>query len=335
MQRIAIVCCYFGSLPNYFSLWLKSCAANPTIDWLFFTDQTVENLPENVHLHHTTLDAVADLARARTGFSTLVLPTPYKLCDYKVMYGEIFQDYLKDYDFWGYCDFDMLFGDLRKFLPPERLDHFDKIFAMGHLSLYRNTPESNARYRLPGGKFSCREVMENPVNYAFDEWRGIYRIYKENHLPMFDEALFADLTCNRKRFSLQKRTSDRYPAPAPDYPHQLFYWENGHVLRAFLTPEKKILTDEFAYIHFFKRRFPTPDRATEQAEAIFCTPKGFLPKEPGILPTEKEIRQLNPYPGALYEKIEFKIRRKILKYRNHRIFAGREAQSPKRQTGKI
>ena len=218
------------------------------------------------------------------------------------MYGEIFQDYLKDYDFWGYCDFDMLFGDLRKFLPPERLDHFDKIFAMGHLSLYRNTPECNARYRLPGGKFSCREVMENPVNYAFDEWRGIYRIYKENHLPMFDEALFADLTCNRKRFSLQKRTSDRYPAPAPDYPHQLFYWENGHVLRAFLTPEKKILTDDSPTFTFSNAGSRRPTAPRSRRKPFSAPPKGFLPKEPGILPTEKEIRQLNPIPAPCMKR---------------------------------
>ena len=145
----------------------------------------------------------------------------------------------------------------------------------------------------------------------------------ENHLPMFEEELFANPTCNRKRFSFQKRTSDKYPAPAPDYPHQLFYWEKGHVMRAFISPEKQIRTDEFAYIHFFKRRFPKPDQATEQAEAFYCTPNGFLPKKPGILPTEKEIRSLNPFYGFLYEKIEFKIRRKILKHQNHKIFVKR------------
>lgn len=323
MHKIGIICCYFGSLPNYFNLWLKSCAANPTIDWLFFTDQSIEVLPKNVHLHLTTLETIAELARVQTGFSTLVLPTPYKLCDYKVMYGEIFKDYLKEYDFWGYCDFDMLFGDLRKFLPPERLDHYDKIFALGHLSLYRNTPECNARYRLPGGKFSCQEVVEHSENYTFDEWYGIYRIYKANNLPMFEKELFANPTCNRKRFSFQKRTSDKYPAPAPDYPHQLFYWENGHVMRAFINEQNKILTDEFAYIHFIKRRFPTPDRTLEQAEAFFCTPKGFFLKKPGVLPSEKEIRVLNPFYGALYEKIEFKIRRKIQRYQNHKIFVKR------------
>ena len=59
MHKIGIICCYFGSLPNYFNLWLKSCAANPTIDWLFFTDQSIETLPKNVHLHLTTLETIA------------------------------------------------------------------------------------------------------------------------------------------------------------------------------------------------------------------------------------------------------------------------------------
>lgn len=323
MHKIALVCCYFGPLPNYFRLWLKSCAANPAVDWLFFTDQTVEALPENVHLHSTDLEAVAELARSKTGFPNLVLPHPYKLCDYKVMYGEIFQDHLSGYDFWGYCDFDMLFGDLRKYLTPERLDHYDKILAMGHLSLYRNTPECNARYKLPGGKYTCGEVVENPLNYAFDEWKGIYRIYKENNLPMYEDPVFADLTFTRKRFSLQKRTSDQYKAPAPDYHHQVFYWENGRVMRAFYEQKQEIRTDEFAYIHFFKRRFPDIEWDIDRTEAFFCTPEGFVPKESGVLPTWKEIKRLNPFHGTLYEKIEFKIRRKILKYRNHRTFVKR------------
>ena len=33
------------------------------------------------------------------------------MCDYKVAYGEMFQDYIKEYDFWGHCDMDMIFGE--------------------------------------------------------------------------------------------------------------------------------------------------------------------------------------------------------------------------------
>lgn len=28
-----------------------------------------------------------------------IISKPYKMCDYKVAYGEMFQEYIKDYDF--------------------------------------------------------------------------------------------------------------------------------------------------------------------------------------------------------------------------------------------
>ena len=42
--------------------------------------------------------------------------SPYKLCDYKPVYGLIFDEDLQDYDFWGHCDVDLIFGDIRKFI---------------------------------------------------------------------------------------------------------------------------------------------------------------------------------------------------------------------------
>lgn len=76
----------------------------------------------------------------------IVLDSPYKLCDYKVMTGYLFNDYLKDYDYWGYSDADMLFGDIRKFLPDNKLEQYDKIGHLGHFTLYRNTEEINTLF---------------------------------------------------------------------------------------------------------------------------------------------------------------------------------------------
>lgn len=39
MNSICVIGVYFGSLKNYFSLYLKSCEFNQRIDFLIFTDQ--------------------------------------------------------------------------------------------------------------------------------------------------------------------------------------------------------------------------------------------------------------------------------------------------------
>jgi len=327
MKRIAIVICWFGPLPNYFRLWCKSCAANPTIDWLIFTDQEIEALPDNIHVHRTTLAEIATLARRKLDFPNLSLETPYKLCDYKVMYGVIFDDRLKGYDFWGYCDFDMIFGDLRDFFSDEMLDRYDKILPCGHLSVYRNTPEVNARYKLPESKFSAEEVMSSPVNFAFDEWRCIFKIYKENGFPMYEEIPYADVSWEHERFSIYRRSAAKYSAPAPDFKHQVFYFEDGRIFRAYIDDNGSVCRDQFLYIHLMKRKFPPVDEDVLNSPAFFCTPSGFLPKEPGKLPEKKEIRKLNPYRGLLYEAIERRIRKKILKRHNHKVFVERRRKN--------
>jgi len=40
----------------------------------------------------------------------------YKLCDFKPMYGFMFQDYIKDYVAWAHCDVDIILGDFIGFI---------------------------------------------------------------------------------------------------------------------------------------------------------------------------------------------------------------------------
>ena len=150
MTKIAVILCYFGKLPENFPLFAESCRRNATIDFLLFTDDTPTHLPENMHLHPTTFAALQRRVAGCFDFA-ITLHTPYKLCDYKPAYGEIFAPELSGYDFWGYGDMDLVFGDLRAYFTEDKLRKFDKFYAFGHLSLYRNTPENNAVYRQPVG----------------------------------------------------------------------------------------------------------------------------------------------------------------------------------------
>ena len=89
MTKIAVILCYFGKLPENFPLFAESCRRNATIDFLLFTDDTPTHLPENMHLHPTTFAALQRRVAGCFDFA-ITLHTPYKLCDYKPAYGEIF-----------------------------------------------------------------------------------------------------------------------------------------------------------------------------------------------------------------------------------------------------
>ena len=128
MKRIAFVVTYYGLFPNYFPVWLNSCWQNTTVDFLAFTDNSSEGyiIPPNVRFIPISFDALRELFQSQFDF-TICLDRPYKLCDYKPVYGEALHDWLNEYDFWGHCDIDLIWGDIRKLFTDEFLEQYDKI----------------------------------------------------------------------------------------------------------------------------------------------------------------------------------------------------------------
>ena len=172
----AFVIPYFGTLPNYFPVFLRSCEINRRFDWLLFTDdRTNYNYPENVKVTYITFDELRKRAERCFPFE-IALPSPKKLCDFKPTYGLIFEEELKAYDYWGYCDIDLVLGDLSTFIDEEELQKYKKHFYCGHMSIYENTEEMNTlfmkghpRKENPFMKFGYLDVLCNGGNYAFDE----------------------------------------------------------------------------------------------------------------------------------------------------------------------
>ena len=151
MKSIILIIPYFGKWPLWFEAYLCSVAKNPTVNWLCPTDCEVpEHYPENIKFLPT------DLADLNTHVNQVVdakVPlTPRKFCDLKPAYGDIFQEEIKNYDFWGFCDMDIIWGDIRKFMTEEVLVKHDIISSRkenisGHFNLFRNTPELNQLYK--------------------------------------------------------------------------------------------------------------------------------------------------------------------------------------------
>ena len=306
MIKIAIIACWFGpTYPNYFGLWLKSIAANSDINFFIFGDnKPLLPTPDNFHFSYITLQEFEKLTREKLREPSVNIPFAYKVCDFKPMYGEIFADYLGKYDFWAHCDLDMIFGNIREFISDDVLNLYDKIYPNGHLSVYRNTQEVNQRWRIPDAKFNISLVLSRPINFAFDEWDGIYNIYMINNFPFYRNVDFLDPVPGTKRLRFIQRSNPKYERRQQDYTHQVFYWENGHFYRAYLNEQKQIITNSYVYMHFQKRRFPTPNDTLLTAPAFYCTPSGFVQKSSFGIPSYDDLLTFNPYPGKIYETWE-------------------------------
>jgi len=267
-------------------LFFRSCGKNPSIDWLLITDQDIDKgrLPNNVSVKRTTFAAVRRTINQILGFQT-ALSRPYKLCDLRPAYGEIFAAEVAGYEYWGYCDMDVLFGDIRKFITDDILRKYDKILRHGHLTLYRNSEQVNQYFRLGAPGVDFREVFTSSKPKQFDEFGGINLIMEHHKLPYFEnDNYLADI--DRNHYDLRT-------VQPPNYAHQCFYWEGGKVFKAF-HDGNAVCRQEYLYIHLQKRpmrqMFPA---SAEETEAWYVAPREFLLKttEPR---TVSEMDRLNP-----------------------------------------
>lgn len=294
MLKFAVITVYYGALPKFYRTWLRSAQANPDIDFFIVTDIDIEYLPENVKKIHLSFEELHTLAEKKLG-KPVVLHKHYKLCDYKPMYGIIFEDYLKGYDYWAHADMDLVFGNLQKFFDLYNIEKYERFMHLGHLSFYRNTEKGNSVFKLDGAiGGSWENVISTEQNCLFDEWRGIYGIYHKHNVPMFEKKIFADVTSNYHRFRLSQK--------CPNYKQQVFYWQDGGVFRTYIE-NGELKEEEFIYIHFKKRPFEREPFDAFNADGFFIGPDGFSAKKTKET-TKADIDKYNKYPGILTEMRE-------------------------------
>lgn len=174
MKKICLIIPYFGKkFPSYFPYFIKSAAWNDTIDFVFFTDIRFPHYSQsykNIKFINFNLDDFNALASEKIGIP-IEVKEPYKLCDFKPSYGNIFEDYLKEYDFWGHCDIDVIFGNIRNFITDEILTEYDivsvrKEYLSGFFTLYKNNYTITRLYKRSK---DWQKIYSTNKHFAFDE----------------------------------------------------------------------------------------------------------------------------------------------------------------------
>ncbi|MBE5844003.1 MAG: hypothetical protein E7302_07435 [Butyrivibrio sp.] len=186
MKKCLIVC-WFGDFLNYFDVFLLSCAYNKGWTWLLFTDQSVSRytVPENVIIVNTSFAALTDRINEKLKVQIKPNIKPYKLCDFRPFYGVIFHDYITDYDYWGHCDIDIIWGNLSAFFSDDLIKKYDRFLLNGHLTLYRNDDiVNNTRLdKVIRGNVDASIILNSAYNWGFDE-TGRYSLYRVQRASM-------------------------------------------------------------------------------------------------------------------------------------------------------
>ena len=282
-NSIALILPYFGKLPPYFGLFLKGLEGKH-LDVLFFSDIEVGAHPGNLKVIKFTLDGFRRLARERLGVP-VTLNSPKRLCDFRPMYGLILEDFLDGYEYIGWGDCDVVYGNkLNEFLDAMLTSGFDivssrKYWCSGPFMFTRNCKEVNSLFRLADNWRAIVDSASNDTNF-FDE------IGCAQH-PLLERGEMAIEDCRAIRDSYSAVV---WRAPELKFKHEDFITECGLVGRTVtVEPDGRLLLDGdeisvFHYIGVKTRRY------FEWAAVPYERAAGFVIDDAGFYVTARERR---------------------------------------------
>jgi hypothetical protein len=235
MPPIVFLIPYFGPWPVWINHWVESCRANPTIDWILFNDtEPPENVADNVKHIAMTFSDYCSLVSER--LSIRFAPTDrYKLCDIKPALGFIHADLVRGYDFVGFGDLDVIYGNLRAFFDEETLSLYDVLSThadriSGHLCLLRNRLDVVTAFKQAR---NWRRAMEGDAHATFDE-RDFYRVFRPAR---------RDLLARWKGSPGRALFREAYSTPGAAE-RMAWFWENGRLTNEFYPQHPHM------YLHF-------------------------------------------------------------------------------------
>ena len=235
---------------------MNSARNNPQFNWLIFTDDRDSyKYPENVDVNYLSFSEFRILVQKKFDFE-VSLEYPYRIADFKPLFGYIFSDYIHNYDFWGYCDCDLIFGQLSSFWNDDVLDKNDKVGMFGHATLIRNKKIFNEAFMTPiNGKKMYQKVLNENKNHSFDEefnnsinnifinkgYRTNFEQYQANTYTKSSNFFLTQYDLAKKRYYILREKN-------------LFIYKSGRIFNLKLDSKGKLRKKEYLYIHFQSRK---------------------------------------------------------------------------------
>jgi hypothetical protein len=234
-HRIAILVPYFGDWPPWINFFVESCRSNRTIDWFLFNDaEPPENRSQNVHHVRISFESYKTLVSNAIGHR-ITAQTPYKLCDIRPALGLVHADLLRGYDFFGFGDLDVIYGDIRSFYDDDVLaahdilsSHPDRV--SGHLCLLRNRDDVVTAFKKVRG---WKTRMTQREHVGFDE-RDFFRLFRSSRAELLSRL-------GIRRFRGLFREAYSTPGPTGQ---MRWMWKAGRLTNEFYPHHP------FMYLHF-------------------------------------------------------------------------------------
>jgi len=265
MAKYVVIIPYYGKFPSYFYEWALSASANDYIDFMIVSD--IDFPPwsskfPNIRFFYEPLQAVKKRADAILGFKTMLI-TPYKLCDFKPLYGLLFPDLISGYEWWGYGDIDVIYGDMKNFWPSSITSETKYLYGLGHLSLFRNE-EGVKKLPLSVGRKTLKRLFSTRITYGFDEGPMALPklLEKEGFTGEGDILDIHDLVVGTPFLKPAAHFNGYY--------RHLYVWKDGHLIcNSVEEGRNEVHLEDCFYMHLQKRRIRNDALTPEKGFVIF------------------------------------------------------------------
>lgn len=226
-NNIILIQVWIGKIPDYFWFHYETTKNIKGIDFLIFTDQDLTFESENYRIVKTDVRTIERKLSDIFG-QQIEIKSNKKICDLKASFGELFYDYIKNYDYFGCYDIDTLFGDIHNYIK-DYLGEYDFI-TMGN-QVYHN--------RLSGPFL----LMKNT-----EEIRGLFKsqeyvdCFKSKEVECFEENVLTRLVNGRFSVKIIESTNvETYNGGKNTYS---CFWSGGKV---YVGGEEKMI------YHFYRK----------------------------------------------------------------------------------
>jgi hypothetical protein len=238
---IAIVVTFFGAAPAWFPAFLLSCRRNPDVQWVLYADfDPAISLPANVTVRRIDLDELNERASDAVGARIRVERAGLrKVCDFKPLYGRMFADGLRGFDWWACSDLDIIWGDIRRFVTADILERHDIVSSRrhklsGHFTLYRNVDPINRTFEMAPDVVT---LLTAPTYRRLDEDVLTHRLLERTGPGVTGDA-------PRVHWEAELTINSTYQKALPPGDAGNLFWLDG---RTFDAGRR-----EFMYLHFHK-----------------------------------------------------------------------------------
>lgn len=266
-NKCLLILPYFGKFKNYFPLFLRSCESNPSVDWVIITDNEIDGChrPCNVRFVSMTFSECVECFNSKFSFD-VALDRPYKLCDFKPAYGYVFSDLIENYDYWGHCDCDLIFGNFEATIDSLMDRGYDKIFSGGHLCLYKNTADNLKRFMKPHEVYGplFEKAFSSSSGFAFDEMcyrENVHTLFRQDNASIYENDLSFNVSTanNVFRRCAFDPTTDRWTDSTKT---ELLYLSDKDLFGLSVQNGALVRTD-YIYLHLQGRQMKLDSQADE------------------------------------------------------------------------